>query len=239
MGHTVLMKTILTLLLVGLIFLMSATAKLAQRKSIEISGRAIDEKGRGIQGALVSIDYPPCKNCFEHILPSFETLPEGGFVIEAPLVSARKVTLFIEEPIPKGFWAPYRPFVGNLSQARRYKGTTIILSKQSRVEVGDVRVHVLYGKVSVALAKCEQGRSLSSSPEIGITIKNRTGVVVQQMSVPKTAIDFNGSMIKLALPVGKWELTFSLRDPNGGIERHVRVDITPSANLSLDLCSGG
>lgn len=230
------MKAILNLLLTGLILSTCAAVTFAQRTSVEISGRAVDEKGRGIQRALVTIYYPPCKNCFEHILPSFETLPEGGFVIEAPFVSARKVTLFIEEPTPKGFWAPYRPFVGNLSQAGRYRGTTVTLPNKSRIELGDLRVHVRYGKVLVGFVKCDQDRNGSTVPEISITIKNRKGAIVQQMSVPKAAIDLSASLIKLALPAGKWELTFSLRDPKGEIERHASVDITPSTKLTLDLC---
>jgi hypothetical protein len=236
MRNSASMKTIHALLLAGLIFSLNSAATFAQKRNIQISGRAVDEKGKGIQGALVTIYYPPCKNCFEHLLHSFETLPEGGFVLEAPWVPERKLTLFIEEPTPNGFWAPYKPFIGNLSNGKgyKYKGTIVALSRKSRIDVGDVRVNVRYGRVSLRFTNCEP--EWRGSSNIDVTVKNHAGVIVQQISVPKAAIDLKASLVKLAIPAGKWELIFSMRNPGGKIERKVYVHVTPSASLTLDLC---
>src|SRR4051812_15498471 len=100
---------------------------IGQEKRVQISGRVIDNHGRGLQDAVVLADYEACKDCFEHIVPTFKTIEDGFFVIEFPFADTREVTLFVEGPIPHNAWVPYTPTLWLASRSKNHLGKTIRL----------------------------------------------------------------------------------------------------------------
>jgi hypothetical protein len=211
-----------------------AVVESAQEKIVEVTGRVIDRNGKGISEATVTIYYPPCNGCFEHLLPSTKTQKDGAFIIESPLVSDRRVMIFAEEPVPKGYWALYTPSVWSLAQDPKM-GSSIKLSESETIELGDVRVHLRYGKVVASLLKCGASAEQDKSIDVRVELKNSNGKIVQQTSVPKTSIDVNASIIRLAIPVGRWELIVTVTGPQGETKKRLSVDVNSSTSM-LQLC---
>jgi hypothetical protein len=91
-----------------LVFFLLATfsSSSAQSKTVSVAGRAVDEKGRPLSDAIVTLYYPPCRDCIDQILPVGFSLPDAVFFVDHSAPSINGLKLFIEERIPKGYWSP-------------------------------------------------------------------------------------------------------------------------------------
>jgi hypothetical protein len=208
-------------------FLLIAVAALstsAQTTAI-ISGRAIDETGRPIPNALVSLYTPPAAEAFELIMPGARTLAGGEFFLDSGSTGPSKgMKLFIEEPVPKGFWSPFNgPPFGNLSRLSPFRGTAIWLKpNQARLDLGNVRAGILYAKVVIDLTKAwntERKPSFAELKEGKLSIRDASENIIYDGRIPESALDLVSSSLNLSLTKGNWivELTVpgpqSLRSP--------------------------
>src|ERR1700694_2454552 len=94
------------LLLLALLLLATSAIGLAQQQSVLVAGRGVDERGAPISDAIVTLYTPPCRNCIDHVLPSTFSLPDGVFFIDSEGIATRRLKLYIQERVPKGFWSP-------------------------------------------------------------------------------------------------------------------------------------
>lgn len=81
----------LNLILLLLLSLATAVDTFAQQKTIFIAGRAVDERGEPVAGAIITLYYPPCRGCIDHVLPATYSLPDGAFFIDYTDVSLERV----------------------------------------------------------------------------------------------------------------------------------------------------
>ena len=204
-----------------------------------IAGRAVDERGKPVANALIWIDYPACANCFEHIMPSARSLPDGVFFIEWSGSSFKGVKLFVEGSVPQGFWSPTLSFEdsGLLRSIplRRPK-------RSSRIDLGNVTVTIRYNRISVTLADVFGGKYVparDSVKALHFVLRNRGGHIIYDGSLPDSAYDRTLSKVNLALPRGKWLLEFSLTQNGTKINGQrlvvdVKNETTATPNKSLD-----
>src|SRR4051812_42740931 len=99
------MKVKLDIILLVLLFSAGSGIFLAQQQPILVTGRAVDERGLPIAGAIVSLFAPPCRNCIDNVGPSTVSLPDGVFILDSEGVSTKGLKLYISERVTKGFWA--------------------------------------------------------------------------------------------------------------------------------------
>ena len=94
------MRVLISLLL---LVLAAAPSTSAQQNRALISGRVVDEAGKPIPNALVSLYIPPATGAFELIMPSAHALSGGeSFIDSGSVALSKELKLFIEEPVPKG-----------------------------------------------------------------------------------------------------------------------------------------
>src|SRR5205085_12495846 len=123
-------------------------------------------------------------------------------------------TLFVEAPTPYGFWSPFSgPPFGQLRRLKPFQGVKLLLRpNRARVDLGEVKAGIQYGKVVIDLAATLE--KVSASPEnlkhAKMGIKDIFGHVIYEGNIPETALDLRSSTLKLALTKGKWSLHISL-----------------------------
>lgn len=231
----------LNLVLLALLLLATTTIGFAQPQTVLVTGRAVDERGAPISDAIVTLYYPPCHNCIDHILPVGFSLPDGVFFVDHTDISFTGLELFIEERVPKGFWSPLgaAPF-DQLSHSNLFKGLPIRPRKgKGRVDLGDVLVRIRYGKVIVDLQKM-LGDQYKTSEEtlrfLKVTLRDGQGKIIYDGSLPAVAFDRTVSSLNLALTKGKWTLAVSLDNQNQRIRSPrllIRVDNLGCMKVSL------
>jgi hypothetical protein len=210
--------------LLPILILSFASAVSAQQTTV-IAGRAVDERGKPVPDALITIDHPTCKNCFEKLLPSARSLPEGFFFIEWSGGSFTGVKLFVEGSVPQGFWSPINgaPFDG-LSHLRLFRGIPLHRPRRSaRIDMGDVTVRVRYDKLPIDLTKLFGEKYVpahDSVKAVHFVLRDAGGHVIYDGSLPDAAHDTTFSKVNLALPKGKWFLRFSLNQNGAKINAH-------------------
>ena len=204
----------LKLILLGFLLLAGPATGFAQQQTILVTGRAIDERGVPISDAIVTLYYPPCRDCIDHILPVSFTHPDGVFFIDHKSSSLRGLKLFIQERVPKGFWSPFHaPPFEKLSHLPAFQGIPISPRKGSeREDLGDVLVRIRYSKVTLDLPKVlgEQYKpSQEASRLLNVTLQDSQGNVIYEGPLPEVAFDPTFSFINLALTKGKWIVNIS------------------------------
>jgi hypothetical protein len=77
------------------------------------------------------------------------------FYVEARNISGKGLKLFIEGPVPTGFWSPFgSPPFEQVAHLATFKGIPIKPPRgNSHVELGDVTVKIQYSKVIIELSK--------------------------------------------------------------------------------------
>lgn len=212
------MKTVkLNLVLLAVLLLGCNANNFAQRKTVRVTGRALDAQGMAISNAIVIFHTPPCQNCIDHVLPATLSLPDGVFFIDSAGISLKKLELFIEGPVPKGFWSAFGgPPFDRLSHLSSFKGISIRPRKgRVRVDLGDIIVKVLYGKVIIELSKVLGDKytpSRTALKELNLTLRDAQGKIIYDGQLPELAFNPTFSYVNLALTKGTWKVEFFLGD---------------------------
>jgi hypothetical protein len=216
-------KAKLCLIMFAFLLLAGSTIGSAQEKTIMITGRAVDERGKPIPNAIATFYYPPCRDCIDHILPAGFSLHDGVFFVEAAHISGEGLKLFMEDHIPTGFFKPFgSPPFDNLSHVPLFRGIPVYLPKSMRrnyvrVDLGDVLVRIRWSKVIVDLREVlgeQYQSSQDSSRSLKMTLRSSKRKLIYDGRLPEVAFNSTFSSVNLALPKGWWILEFSLNTQN-------------------------
>lgn len=224
----------LNLILLGFLLLAGPATGFAQQQTILVTGRAVDERGVPISDAIVTLYYPPCRDCIDHILPVSFSHPDGVFFIDHKDRSLRGLKLFIQERVPKGFWSPFHaPPFEKLSHLPAFQGIPIDPPEgKARADMGDVLVRVRYSKATINLPKVlgeQYDPGQEASRLLNFTLQDSQGNVIYDGHLPEVAFDPTFSSINLALTEGKWIVKISLTSQNQMIRpRRLVVGVTNS-----------
>lgn len=202
--------------LMTLAVVLSACAPfVSAQRTIRVTGRAIDDHGIPVSKVVVTLYTPPCRNCFEHVLPSGLSFPDGAFVADTAGTSLKNLSLFISEPIPAGFWSPLNdPSLEELSHPQIFRGIPIRIRKGERqVDLGDVVVMNRYAKVILDLPKTSLGENGSGSNDrmqVSLSLLDSRKRVIYSGFLPMAALTSDLGPVNLVLPKGHWTLKFLL-----------------------------
>jgi hypothetical protein len=197
--------------LAPLFVIAAASASTFSQSGTIVSGRAVNDRGRPIPNALVTLYTAPCRNCFEHVLPSGLSFPDGAFVADTAGTSLKNLSLFISEPIPAGFWSPLNdPSLEELSHPQIFRGIPIRIRKGERqVDLGDVVVMNRYAKVILDLSKIQLGEN-GSGPndrmQVSLRLLDSRKRVIYSGFLPMAALTSDLGPVNLVLPKGRWTL---------------------------------
>jgi len=198
-----------------MILCLLAVSAFGQPRNVIISGRVVDEGGKEISNAMVTLYVPPNKGAFELILPGTRSLPDGGFYLDSGRISpSEQISLFIEEPVPEGFWSPFNgPPFGELSRLQIFRGLPITLKpKQTLVNLGEIQPGIRYAKIVIDLTRAWPERDKPTGQEVSstkLTIRDQLSHVVYDGRIPDAGLDVTTSLLRLALPKGKWSIELS------------------------------
>lgn len=212
------------------LFVLAATlsSTFCQTSTI-VSGRAVDDKGRAIPDAVVTLYTAPAAEAFELILPSARTLMGGEFFVDSGSIESSTVfQLFIEEPTPKGFWSPFSgPPFGKLSRLPPFHGFTIRLKpNQARADLGDVKAGIQFAKVIIDLTRAWNAEAKPSPEELRqakLRIGDGAGNIVYDGRMPESALDLTSSSLNLVLTRGKWMVELFVQTQSQTIQSPRRV----------------
>lgn len=185
-----------------------ASEVLCQRV-IHVSGRVIDNEGKPITKAQVSLLPPHCDSCIDYTFPVYETSEHGFFELSLDLDKKVNVRLFVEREPPSGLWNPIFPADLTLAKIARFRGKQINTAASKTIRVGDVRPTIQYKKVSIPIHSLVSGPSSENDfvNTAKLTIKYNKLRIVDRVPIPSKA--YKDGLINLTLPEGSWDLTFS------------------------------
>jgi hypothetical protein len=178
------------------------------QSTVNTSGRVVDIEGEPVKNALVSLIYPPCKNCIDQTIIGYKTNSDGIFFLDGNYANPSKVRVFIEESVPDGYWNPISPSYLILGKLDSFRGITI--SKNSNNRLGDRLPTVRYAKILIPLNLIYMGKDTTATETLKLTIKSKDVLVANNIIFPRKFLD--NETIKIVLPVFDWDLTFSYLD---------------------------
>jgi hypothetical protein len=206
-----------TLKLIGLAVVLSGCVQgVSAQRSILVTGRAVNARRNPVHDAVVTLYAPPCRTCFEHVLPTARSLADGTFVIDAG-ASLKDLRLFISEPVPTGFWSPLNdPSLEELSHPKIFRSSPVRVPKghSMQVDLGDIAVLNRYARVILQLPTIPLGNARRDSDDsvtadlILLDSRKRT---VFSGPLPDAAFDRTSGSVNLALPRGRWTLKLLLK----------------------------
>lgn len=223
--------------LIWLPILISGMFAIGQAQGIKVLvvGRAVDESGQPISGAIATLYHPPCRSCIDNLVPTGESFPDGYFLVEVTVPAGEGLHLFLGEPIPSGFFNPFgSPPFRNLPDLALFRGIPVPVPKRAcgnraQVEVGDVPLRIRWAKVVVdlspSLADQYQGRQFTLR-SLGLLLRNDQNKIIYDGDFPEMFLDPANNSANLVLPKGKWTAEFFLSD---------ETRRTPLNSISLDI----
>lgn len=181
------------------------------QRTMRVTGRAVDDRGIPLSKVVVTLFTPPCRNCFEHVLPSGLSFPDGAFFADTAGTSLKNLSLFISEPIPAGFWSPLNdPSLEELSHPGIFRSIPIRVRKgESHVDLGDVVVRNRYAKVILDLPKPSLGENRSGSNDrmqVNLSLLDSRKRIIYSGFLPMAALTSDLGPVNLVLPMGRWTL---------------------------------
>jgi hypothetical protein len=228
--------------LIGLaVALMAFAPIMSAQRTIWVTGRAVDDHGIPVSKLVVTLYFPPCRNCFEHLLPSGLSLSDGYFVVDAGGGSLKNLSLFVSEPIPAGFWSPLNePSFEELSHPGIFRSIPIRIRKgQRQVDLGDVVVRNRYAKVILELPTTSLGENRSGSNDrmqVSLSLLDSRKRVIYSDFLPMAALTSDLGPVNLALPKGRWTLKFLVYVQGKKISSIHEIDVKEfSAPIKLTL----
>ncbi|HYV10220.1 MAG TPA: hypothetical protein VE980_04860 [Pyrinomonadaceae bacterium] len=206
------MKTIYSTVLALMFFL--AVGANSQSRHIEVSGRAVDNNGAPIRDVLATLYSEPCKDCIDNVFPANRSFDEGFFIVDSSGKVGDRFTLYLSEIVPAGYWSPLGgPPFSDLAHLPEFRGIPLTLTRRRRIDLGEVRVRIRFGKVNFVIP--ESWKRLSPEPKaLSLRLQDRKGVVIYDGELPATTATTKSDNLKLALTEGVWKVQLSFNHLN-------------------------
>lgn len=218
---------------------------------ITVRGRAINEAGDPVAGAIVFVEIPG--KIQSHLIQQAVADSKGYFIFENydGLNSPREREVYVMGPAVEGS----ERFAGEpsfISEYLKKPGFRIRLSEARESEIGDVKVNVWYGTVRLLIPARKtsryQVRSLKNFSNIYVQVKDRFGEIIEgkvlNMENYKTPRGYGITPITLSIPEGQWVIEFAI---NAHIDLHrkqavsgkwlrpISLTIVRDKTISIDL----
>jgi hypothetical protein len=200
-----------TLLGLFLLSLMVSLTAAAQDRPLyySVSGRVVDEEGKGVAGAIVGmrVPEPQSPDAFHMTIAGKDGRFRTGDSARVPVDYA---TFWVSAPVTDAH-APVDFMFGRLGYLDpSFKGQTVSFDGgQSQAELGDVRVQAHFRKVSIRILD-SKGSPLDPESKdwdnLRLLIRDARGDMVHEGGVAAAARRRDKSTIVLALPEGTWEM---------------------------------
>lgn len=213
-------KICILIFVTGLTLCMSAKSN--GQNTFSVAGIVVDDEGNPLENAAVSMHFPPCDTCFDHIIPSNKTGKDGFFSFDVVL-DLQQVELVIAGPVPDGLWTP-----GSTTGLSDFQGIKLNPSIPGEfVELVRVLPHIQFKAVSIDLLKLfnVDEVSLGNNSLLTISIDYKGEKIVDDLWVHERAIDKRNNKVNFALPKGKWEVIFEISNKNRKRVGSVLVDL--------------
>ncbi|HUQ33232.1 MAG TPA: ankyrin repeat domain-containing protein [Pyrinomonadaceae bacterium] len=198
-----------------LLTLLSAAAATAQDRPLyySISGRVVDEEGKGVAGALVGmrVPEPQSPDAFHTTIADKDGRFRAG---DSARTRVDYATFWVSAPLTDAH-APVDFMFGSLSYLdSSFEGQKVTFGDdQLQVDLGDVRVQARYSKVEIRILD-RTGSPLSRDSKdfdkLRLLIRDARGEVINEGGVAEAAKRKDKSSIILALPQGTWEIAVSI-----------------------------
>jgi hypothetical protein len=198
-----------------LLTLLSATVISAQDRplSYSISGRVVDEEGKGVAGALVGmrVPEPQSPDAFHTTIADKDGRFRAG---DSARVRVEYATFWVSAPVTDAH-APIDFMFGSLSYLdSSFEGQKVTFGDdQFQVDLGDVRVQARYSKVEIRILN-RMGSPLPPESKdfdnLRLLIRDARGEVMHEGGVAEAAKRKDKSSIVLALPEGTWEIAIGI-----------------------------
>ncbi len=219
------MKHILRRIVYSVIYiaLFAATNSWAQSGS-RVIGRVVDGCGKPVPHARVLVFGPePQGGMIGGLTITDEQADaDGHFKYEIYQTKSPETDsfLYVTSPIPlNAFITLTPPFNALRKIGNSFLGLPIHLRPNQEVNIGDVKVQVIFGVV-VARLQDRKGLPMFDDPKdweyVGLRIRDIQGRIVEETEVPpasaKAAVRANGTSLAIVLPEGVWQIEIG---PNG------------------------
>jgi hypothetical protein len=198
-----------------LLTLLSAAAISAQDRPLyySISGRVVDEEGKGVAGALVGmrVPEPQSPDAFHMTITDKDGRFRAG---DSARIRVDYATYWVSAPLTDAH-APVDFMFGRLSYLdSSFEGQKVTFADdQLQVDLGDVRVQARYSKVEIRILD-RTGQPLSPASKdfdnLRLIIRDARGEVIHEGGVAEAAKRKDKSSIVLALPQGTWEIAIGI-----------------------------
>ncbi len=190
----------------------------------QVTGRVVDDLGKPLANARVSLDYGPCRGCTDHTVESLVTSESGTFHYGLRKLELHsRPRLVIEESPPIGYFAVIYDPITNLSYLSHFYGLELQGMSNSMIDLGDVLPVISYGRIDLDLLALKANKI---QDRIIVTVSDPSGkILTSRRRVPKEFWD--GTGLHLALPKDRWLLEISSE-----------IKEAPVLNLLVDLACG-
>jgi len=225
-----------------LTFLPGSVAQVQKRS---VCGKVVLNTSDAVAKTEVILDYAGIE-----LNPSVVTDHDGTFCIEnfvgdlSQSTTARLYVTSLCRPddvilVPAPFWPVLR-------KEKRFAGKGVILNPGSRTTVGDVKVQLIYGHVSLRILDRQHQPLLTRSADwspIWIKLKKQNGVAVHESGLSvgeiERAVDLRESRINLAIPQGTWTMEVALEGvpPETGAKRRAVKWLRVPGKIKIEACA--
>lgn len=177
----------------------------------EITGRVIDEQGRPVAGAYVSIRYSLGG------IGSAKSAEDGQFIVifRGPVLETMYLYTSVE-PIrdheDESLIAPPFQFVGRgLPENKDFPGKQFFTGNNLKFDVGDVPIMYRFNDVHVRLTRGRRKLTVREWERLYVRLRDRRGrIVYEQSFAPRIEPQANveSSEMRIMLPEGEWSFDF-------------------------------
>jgi hypothetical protein len=209
---------------------------LIAEQKFTVRGRVVDEKGRGVHKAIVTLFPCIIDESFPDSVAYFVTPKDGTFEFPAEVPEFPTETfLYVTSPEMKQAFALIEPPFR--SQSNEYLITQYscpkVLINRSLINIGDVRIQIHYEVVKIQLINEDGSHVMSLSgdwPSCDYEIRNDKGQSLGGLFLREIDCDRRNSCIKMALPHGTWQFAVSIGERTAKttlvINKHTPLKIT-------------
>jgi len=185
------------------------TAAASAQCRIAASGVVIDEAKNGIGEAAVYFRGPLR---YGDVIPVTPTA-RGGEFLHSDCIGRRFAWLMIVGPAPHGFSKPLN-IVTKLEGLRGYRGIKLKVPDDPNFvyHLDYVRPTIVFKGVTIDLSRFLTDKGSTVVPEILYTLVYNDKNIVWNGKVDANAIDRKDGLLRWALPIGSWKVTFSMQD---------------------------
>ena len=235
-------KFMICMVVGALIFLPGSVAQVRKRS---ICGKVVLSPSDAVAKTEVILDYAGIE-----LNPGVMTNRDGTFCIEnlvgdlSQMTTARLYAAsFCRSDDLVLVAAPFWPV---LRKEKQFAGKDIVIDRGDLTNVGDVKVYLIYGHVSLRILDRRDQPLLTRSTDwspVWIKVKKQDGVVVHESGLSladiERSVQLRESRINLGLPKGTWTVEIALAGvpPNMGAKRRAVRWLRLPGKLKIESCA--